>query len=62
MSREIRGKSEGSDTLSKERFLKNAPGKCPEVDIQMDGVPLRCLLDTGSNVITLTESFFREMA
>ena len=57
----MRGKSEGSaDTLTKERFLKNAVGECPEVDIQIDGVPLRCLLDTGSHVSTLTESFFRD--
>lgn len=56
----MRGKSEGStDTLTKERFLKNAVGECPEVDIQIGGVPLRCLLDTGSHVSTLTESFFR---
>lgn len=27
--------------------------------IRIGGVPLRCLLDTGSNVSTLTESFFR---
>ena len=57
----MRGKSEGStSTLTKERFLENAVGECPEVDIQIDGIPLRCLLDTGSNVSTLTESFFRD--
>lgn len=57
----MRGKSEGSkDTLTKEQFLKNTVGECPEVDIRIDGVPLRCLLDTGSNVSTLTESFFRD--
>uniref|UniRef100_A0A672FZX6 Gypsy retrotransposon integrase-like protein 1 n=1 Tax=Salarias fasciatus TaxID=181472 RepID=A0A672FZX6_SALFA len=56
----MRGKSKGSDdNLTKERFLKNAVGQCPEVDIQIGGVPLRCILDTGSNVSTLTESFFR---
>lgn len=57
----MRGKSKGSqDILTKERFLQHAVGKCPEVDIQIGGVPLRCLLDTGSNVSTLTENFFRD--
>lgn len=46
--------------LTRERFLERAVGKCPEVDIHIGGVPVRCLLDTGSNVSTLTESFFRE--
>lgn len=60
VSRAMRGKSEGSDnTLTKEPFLENAVGQCPEVDVQIGGVPLRCILDTGSNVSTLTESFFR---
>lgn len=58
----MRGKPEGSrcSKLTKERFLERAVGKCPEVDIHIDGVSVRCLLDTGSNVSTLTESFFRE--
>jgi len=57
----MRGKSEGSkDTITKEHFLENAVGECPEVDIRIGDVPLRCLLDTGSNVSTLTESFFRD--
>lgn len=56
----MRGKSEGSkEALTKEHFLEHAVGQCPEVDIQIGGVSLRCLLDTGSNVSTLTESFFR---
>ncbi|KAK9519917.1 hypothetical protein VZT92_022616 [Zoarces viviparus] len=61
VSQAMRGKSKDSqDILTKERFLERAVGKCPEVDIQIGGVPLRCLLDTGSNVSTLTESFFRD--
>ncbi len=58
----MRGKPEGSrcSTLTKERFLERAVGKCPEVDIHIGGVPVRCLLDTGSNVSTLTERFFKE--
>uniref|UniRef100_A0A3P9I2U1 Gypsy retrotransposon integrase-like protein 1 n=1 Tax=Oryzias latipes TaxID=8090 RepID=A0A3P9I2U1_ORYLA len=57
----MRGKPEGSPKiLTKERFLKNAVGKCPVVDIQIGGIPLNCLVDSGSNVSTLTESFFRD--
>ncbi|XP_052464763.1 uncharacterized protein LOC128021529 [Carassius gibelio] len=33
-------------------------GKCPTVTIQMGGVPVLCLLDTGSMVTTITETFF----
>lgn len=57
----MRGKSEGSENrLTKEHFLENAVGRCPEVDVQIGGVPLRCFLDTGCNVSTLTESFLRD--
>lgn len=58
----MRGKPEGSNSnpLTKERFLERAVGTCPEVNICIDGEPAQCLLDTGSNVSTLTESFFRE--
>ena len=33
-------------------------GKCPTVTVKMGGVPVTCLLDTGSQVTTITESFF----
>ncbi len=58
----MRGRPEGSnsDPLTKERFIECAVGTCPEVIIHIGGEPVRCLLDTGSNVSTLTESFFRE--
>ncbi len=58
----MRGKPEGSrcSTLTKERFLEWAVGKCPEVDIYIGGVPVRCLLDTGNNVSTLTQSFLKK--
>ncbi|KAK9521367.1 hypothetical protein VZT92_021180 [Zoarces viviparus] len=42
VSQAMRGKSKDSqDILTKERFLERAVGKCPEVDIQIGGVPLR---------------------
>lgn len=33
-------------------------GSCPKVTINMGGVDVSCLLDTGSMVTTITESFF----
>lgn len=45
---------------AKEHFLEHAVGEFPEVDYQIDEVSLRCLLDTGSHVSALTESFFRD--
>lgn len=35
-------------------------GSCPVIDIRLGGVFTRCLLDTGSMVTTVTESFFRQ--
>lgn len=61
-SQAILGKPESitSGVLIRERFLEGAVGRCPEVDIHIASVPVRCLLDTGSKVSMLTESFFRE--
>lgn len=58
----MRGGSDGSKSgpLTKEQFLERAVGKCPEVEICIRGVAVRCLLDTGSNVSTLSESFFKK--
>lgn len=35
-------------------------GESPVVKVSMGGVKFSCLLDTGSNVSTVIESFFRE--
>lgn len=35
-------------------------GECPVADIQMGGVTVTCLIDTGSMVSTITESFFND--
>ncbi len=61
-SRAMRGGVHGSSSspLTKERFLERAVGQCPEVEISIGGKSVKCLLDTGSNVSTLADSFFRE--
>ncbi|KAJ8008775.1 hypothetical protein DPEC_G00081920 [Dallia pectoralis] len=49
-----------SDTPSKEVLLERAVGTCPVVEIKISGVVVSCLLDTGSQVSTLSERFFRQ--
>ena len=41
-------------------FLKKAVGVCPETIIDINGKKVRCLLDTGAEVSTMTKSFFKE--
>ena len=41
-------------------FLKKAVGVCPETIIDINSKRVRCLLDTGAEVSTMTESFFKE--
>lgn len=35
-------------------------GECKTVEVTLRGVPVPCLLDTGSQVSTISESFFKE--
>lgn len=57
----MRGETIGSsDMTSRSRLLERAVGKCPVVELKIKGVNTSCLLDTGSQVSTLTESFFRD--
>lgn len=57
MSRAIRGQPVDSN---QDELLKRAVGTCPQVDIKVLGVEVLCLLDTGSQVSTISESFFRQ--
>ena len=41
-------------------MLHQDVGKCPEVTVRLGSHPVRCLLDTGAQVSTITESFFKE--
>lgn len=43
---------------SKEDQFRKLAGKCPEIVININGVPVQCLVDSGSQVSTLTQSFF----
>ena len=41
--------------------LDKAVGSCPEIDVCIEGFPCNCLVDTGSQISTVTESFFRKL-
>lgn len=42
------------------KTLSSLLGNCPSVSVIMGGVEVPCLLDTGSMVTTLSESFFKQ--
>jgi len=42
--------------------LSKAIGVCPEAIVKLNGIDVRCLLDTGAQVSTITESFYRNHA
>ncbi|KAL6467298.1 hypothetical protein MHYP_G00251020 [Metynnis hypsauchen] len=62
ISKAVLGKAVGSLNTGacRSRLLERAVGTCPVVDLKIGGVSVTCLLDTGSQVSTITESFFRE--
>ena len=41
--------------------MERAVAACPEVEVLFQGIPINCLIDTGSQVTTITESFFRRL-
>jgi len=50
-----------SDSLEERQYIASkAISKCPEVEVLIEGVPCYCLIDTGSEVTTVTESFFNQ--
>ena len=44
-----------------QEILQKAVGKCPEKIVKIEGSSCRCLIDTGSEVSTLSESFFHDL-
>ena len=49
------------DSSVKTKLFNKTVAKCPEVKISIEGVPINCLVDTESEVTTVTESFFKEL-
>lgn len=46
--------------ITREQIIERAIGKCPVVDLKLNGRSAHCLLDTGSQVSTMTDEFFRK--
>ena len=49
----------GSEEIMTGSFWRKAVGECPETSVQIGGSHVRCLLDSGAQVSTMTETFFR---
>ncbi len=47
-------------SYTQEQLVGKIIGTCPETEVVLGNVPLRCLIDTGAEVSTVTEAFFRE--
>lgn len=62
VSQAMRGRSIGSTSVdtSRDRLLEHAVGKCPVANLKINGVSAACLLDTGCQVSTISERFFRD--
>ena len=53
------GNNNGSNEHMSTIYEKTV-GKCPVVTVRLVGVDLPCLLDSGSEVSTITEEFFND--
>ena len=59
LSRTVEGSNSDSRT-DIESKIKHASAKCPTTVVEINGNPIRCLLDTGSEVSTVSENFYRK--
>ena len=41
-------------------IIENAVGDCPEGKANVEGVDVRCMIDTGAKISMITESFYKE--
>jgi len=56
VSRAVGGEGQGS--TQEKMFMDKTVGDCPFVTVKMGGVSVKSLLDTGSQVSTVTEEFY----
>lgn len=54
------GTGSPTKTLDRSVILERAVGECRTVEVKLQGVSVTCLLDSGSQVSTISESFFRK--
>ena len=52
--------SEGGNTGSQAGKVAELMASCPTIEVDMGGVRVSCLVDTGSMVSTIKESFFKQ--
>ena len=53
-------RSDGEVKGSQEELVAGLMSSCPKIDVVFSGVHVPCLVDTGSMVSTITESFFQQ--
>ena len=53
------GDNSGSN-IDMSRVYEKAVGECPVATVRLGGVDVHCLLDSGSEVSTITEEFFNK--
>ena len=49
-----------SDSITHDINYSKVIGKCPEIDITLGGIPVRCLYDSGSQVTTITNAYYEQ--
>jgi len=54
--------NDSTDKVQKETIIERAVGSCPEIEVLMEGIPINCLIDTGSQITTITETFYRKLS
>ena len=59
-SHSLGGAATGSQAVSRNLDASGLISSCPHLDVEMGGVKVPCLVDTGSMVSTISESFFRQ--
>ena len=50
----------GLQTVDMGSLIEKAIGECPQISVLLGGQEVCCLIDTGAQVSTITESFFRQ--
>lgn len=50
----------GEHSTYGDSITENAEGNCPEVKVKLGGVDVGCLINTGAEVSTITQSFHKE--
>lgn len=58
MSSTVKGETVGRSRYTFAEVRKNGIGNCPKGKVQVGGVVIECVLDTGSSISTVSQSFY----